>query len=53
MTNELVSGASQLVVRYPDQSKPVWPVFSLGDSVVYLSVAEHESDVYVMDLVIR
>ena len=26
---------------------------SIGDGVAYLTVAEHESDVYIMDLVIR
>lgn len=46
-------GAPRLAVRYPDPSKPVWPIISVGDGVVYLSVAEHESDVYAMDLVVR
>jgi Tol biopolymer transport system component len=46
-------GNPRLAIRYPDPSKPVWSLATVGEGVVYLSVAENESDVYAMDLAIR
>lgn len=46
-------GRSRLAVRFTDASRPVWPLTTIGDAVAYLSVAEHEIDIYVMDLVQR
>ncbi len=46
-------GRARLAVRSTDASRPVWPLTTIGDGVAYLSVAEHEIDVYVMDLVRR
>jgi serine/threonine-protein kinase len=46
-------GSPREVVRFDDAMKDVWPIPSVGDHKVYLSVAEHESDIYVMDLEMR
>ena len=44
-------GHARLAVRFADASRPVWPLTTIGEGVAYLSVAEHEIDIYVMDLV--
>ena len=46
-------GRPHVLVRFDDPTKHVQLAFSVGDGKVYLSVAEYESDVYVMDLVMR
>jgi serine/threonine-protein kinase len=43
-------GTPHVVVRFDDPTKSVWMIYSLGDDRVYFSLAEYESDIYVMDL---
>ncbi len=46
-------GRPRLVVRYDDPTMQVHFGFTIGNGRVYLSVAEYDSDIYVMDMVIR
>ncbi len=46
-------GALREVVRFDDPRTPVTFAFSVGDGTLYFSVAEYESDIYVMDLEMR
>ncbi len=48
-----VGGRPRPLVRFDDRTKQVQWGFSLGDGKVYLSVAEYESDIYVMDLELK
>ena len=46
-------GRPRLRVRFDDPSRPVWRVFSVSEGKLYVSIAEFESDIYVMDLEMR
>jgi TolB protein len=46
-------GQPRKLIRFDDPTRHVHLAFSVGDGKVYVSVAEYESDVYVMDLEMR
>ena len=46
-------GRSRVLVRYDDPTRQVQFPFTIGNGKVYLSVAEYDSDIYVMELKIR
>ena len=49
----VAGGQARQRIRFDDPTKNFGYGFSVGNGKVYLSVAEYESDIYVMDLVIR
>ena len=46
-------GLPQPRVRYDDPTKAVWRVYSISNGKLYVSIAEYDSDIYVMDLDFR